>query len=70
MQRRLRQWKCSCFSSPPEPVDIPVRNRDGYSALCIGGFGGDEGQFAAVLQHFSASVHLDDEAQGGGDAPE
>ena len=30
--------------------------------------GGDVGQFAAVLQHFSASVHLDVEAQGGGDA--
>ena len=27
-----------------------------------------EGYFAAVLQHFSASVHLDVEAQGGGDA--
>ena len=26
------------------------------------------GAFAAVLQHFSASVHLDVEAQGGGDA--
>ena len=27
-----------------------------------------DGRFAAVLQHFSASVHLDVEAQGGGDA--
>ena len=30
--------------------------------------GGDEGWFAAVLQHFSTSVHLDVEVQGGGDA--
>ena len=27
----------------PESVDIPVRNRDGYSTLSSGGYGGDEG---------------------------
>ena len=59
MQRRLRQWKRPIFSSSLELVDIFVRNRGRHG-------GSVEGYFAAVLQHFSASVHLDVEAQGSG----
>ena len=47
------------------------RHRDRYAQflLCmVGMVAAMRGSFAAVLQHFSASVHLDVEAQGGGDA--
>ena len=43
-------------------ADIFVRNRG------VGMVAAMRGDFAAVLQHFSASVHLDVETQGGGDA--
>ena len=68
-------WKyrrCSTFAV----VDVAVISQR-QSRLCrevpqtrssTGCSSAEEGDFAAVLQHFSASVHLDVEAQGGGDA--
>ena len=55
MQRRcsLEQWKCLRFSSSPDLVDIPVRNRDGHVSAC----GGGEGAFR-VFPHFSCPSGL------------
>ena len=57
----FRQWKCHRFSSSPESVDIPVRNRGGHSAFSRaamkGVFGGSVAFFALfqVVPELSAS---------------
>ena len=62
------QFQCLRFSSSRRlRTSLRATETVAHSAAVHGG-GGDEGKFAAILQHFSASVHLDVEAQGGGDA--
>ena len=73
LQRHVvsRHSRCIRLSSSPEFVDISLRTETVTHSAAVHGGGGVEGYFAAVLQHFSASVHLDVEAQGsggGGDA--
>ena len=68
-------WKyrrCSTFAVVDVAL-IPQRQSRLYREVhktrsSTGCSSAEEGEFAAVVQHFSASVHLDVKAQGGGDA--
>ena len=54
------------FIAPFEDIPVAQQRRVRTVQLCMACLGLDEGYFTAVLQHFSASVHLDVEAQVAG----
>ena len=74
--RRCVYAATSCLDMKMPQIQFIARvsghfSRDRYAQLqlcMVGMMSAMRGKFAAVLQHFSASVHLDVEAQGGGDA--